>query len=84
MRVTAQGRYALTRLRVPDLKCPVHAPACYFCAVWAVNHREDPAFAMRLVSTRSNSGSVRKLDFFFNLTNLSARSPGTWDWLYND
>jgi hypothetical protein len=45
--VPGQGRYALTRLRVPDLKCLVPASACYFCAVWAVNHRQDPAFAMR-------------------------------------
>ena len=42
--VPAQGRYALTRLRVPDLKCLVRACACYFCADWAVNHRYDPAF----------------------------------------
>ena len=32
---------------------------------------------MRCVSTRSNSGRVRKSDFFFNLTNVSARSAGT-------
>jgi hypothetical protein len=42
--VTGQGRYALTRLRVPDLDGVVPASACYFCAVWAVNHRVDPAF----------------------------------------
>jgi hypothetical protein len=39
-----QGRYTLTRLRVPDLNCSVPACACNFCAVWTVNHREDPAF----------------------------------------
>ena len=41
--VPGQRRYALTRLRVPDLDGHV-AAACYFCAVWAVNHRPDPAF----------------------------------------
>jgi hypothetical protein len=63
--VTGQGGYALARLSVPDLKCLVPASASYFCAVWAVNHREDPAIPMRWVSTRSNSGRVRKLEFFF-------------------
>ncbi len=64
-RVPGQGGYALTRLRVPDPDGVVPASACYFCAAWAVNHRRDPAFSMRCISTRSNSGRVRKLDFFF-------------------
>jgi hypothetical protein len=42
--VPSQGRYTLTRLRVPDLNCFVHACAGNFCAVWTVNHREDTAF----------------------------------------
>jgi hypothetical protein len=63
--VPAQGRYALTRLSVPQLDGIVEASTCYFCAVWRPRHGQDTAIAMRSVSTRSNSGRVRKLEFSF-------------------
>ena len=44
--VTGQGRYALTRLRVPDPKCLVPASTGYFCAVWRPRHGPDPAIPM--------------------------------------
>ena len=46
-RVPAQGRHALTRLRVPDLDGLVTTGTGYVLPVWAVNHRTDPAIAMR-------------------------------------
>ena len=64
-RVTGQCRLARASRRLPYLYGFVPASACYFCAAWAVNHRRDPAFSMKCVSTRSNSGRVRKIDFFF-------------------
>ncbi len=80
LRVTAQCRLAFksaSRSYCPYLYCCIVAAGGKLGAVVIPWYRADPAFSMRCVSTRSNSGRVRKLDFFFNLTNLSARSGCT-------
>jgi hypothetical protein len=73
-----QGRHALTRLRVPDLDGLVTASTGYVLPVWAVNHRTDPAIAMRWVKHMKQLRQGKNIRFlFFNLTNMSARSAGT-------
>ena len=51
--VPAQGRLAFKVASIPELDSAVKACTCYSCAVWAPCDGQDPAFAMRLVSTRT-------------------------------
>jgi hypothetical protein len=51
--VPAQGRLAFKVASIPELDSAVKASTCYVCAVWAPCDGQDPAFAMRLVSTRT-------------------------------
>jgi hypothetical protein len=66
--VTGQGRLAFksaSRAYYPHLYCFIVAAGGKLGAVVVPWYRADTAFSMRCVSTRSNSGRVRKLDFFF-------------------
>jgi hypothetical protein len=60
--VPAQRRHAVAGVCVPELNGAVTASTCQDCAVFVPGDGVDTAFAMRLVSTRSNSGEGRKLD----------------------
>jgi hypothetical protein len=76
--VTGQGRYALTRLRVPDLDGLVIACTCYAVPVWAPSDGADTAVLIDMIQHTKQLRQGKNIRFFFfNLTNLSARSAGT-------
>jgi hypothetical protein len=76
--VPAQGRYALTRLRVPDLDGLVIASTCYAVPVWAPSDGVDTAVFDDMIQHTKQLRQGKNIRWEKKyLTNLSARSAGT-------
>ena len=74
----AQRRHALARLSVPDLDGLVVASTCYVLPVWSPGDGADPAVFDEMSQHTKQLRQGKKIRFFFfNLTNLSARSTCT-------
>ncbi len=75
--MTAQGRYALTQLRVPDLDGLVIASTCYVLPVWGPCNGADTAVLDGMIQHTKQlrqGGKIRWKKEKKSLTNLSALS----------